>query len=395
MVAMRFLGLDCGHRMNYESNKRNLIRMGLPMLGFLQTPLFADEHASFWFPPQASTYAAEVDGTYDMILWICIVFFVVIAWCMFYFAYRYRQPKGGKATSRARHNNVLEISWSVFPSILLVLMFVRGTWAYLDMKRPPAEAVNIDCKAQQWSWLFSYAGGISSPELHLLKGQPAKITMRSQDVLHALYVPAFRAKQDVVPGRYGTLWFTPTIANEKVSDAELAAAKEQFKDRKFDPNEVGFTEQGYTFFDLYCAEYCGAPKGSRDSGHSMMQTVVVVHETQEDLDKWLVSANVKPEGMPREEYGKRIYEQRGCQGCHSVDGSARTGPTFLGSWDTERKFTDGTAQVMDQQYVRESILNPRAKIVAGFGPAMPTFKGQLTDEQIDCLIEFIKAQKKK
>lgn len=365
------------------------------MLDLLPAPLLADKEASFWFPPEASTFAREVDGTYDMILWICAVFFAIIAWCMFYFAYKYRQPKGGKATSRARHNNVLEISWSVFPSLLLVLMFVRGTWAYLDMKSPPADAMKIDCKAQQWSWLFSYPGGISSPELHLLKDRPAEISMRSQDVLHALYVPAFRAKQDVVPGRYSILWFEPTLANTKVSKEELAAAKEKFKGQKFDPNEVGFTEDGYTFFDLYCAEYCGAPKGSRDSGHSMMQTVVVVHETQAELDEWLVSANRIPTGMSREDYGKRMYEQRGCAGCHSLDGSARTGPTFLGSFGTERKFADGTEAVMDPNYVRESILNPRAKIVAGFGPAMPTFKGQLTDEQIDSLVEFIKAQKKK
>ncbi len=353
---------------------------------FLSLPFLADENSSFWFPPSASGFSEEVDGTYDMILWICLAFFVVIAWCMFYFAYRYHQPKGGKATSRASHNNVLEISWSIGPSILLVLMFVRGTWAYLDMKEAPADAMTVDATAKKWSWLFTYPGGVSHPELHVVKGRGTKVTMRSQDVLHAFFIPAFRCKQDVVPGRYNTIWFLPTIANEKVSPAELEAAKKENNGESFDLKKSKITDHGYTFFDLYCAEYCG-------DDHSKMQTVVVVHETQADFEEWLQLANVKPKDKTPEQYGQLMYEQRGCKSCHTLDGKAGTGPTFKGQFGSERKLTDGSAVVMDENYIKESILNPRAKVVAGFQPVMPAFKGQLTDEQVDCIIAFIKSLK--
>jgi cytochrome c oxidase subunit 2 len=349
-------------------------------------PLLADKNASYFFPIQGSTFAEEVDNMYFFIQWICIIFFIPMMWALFYFAIRYHRKKGESASSRATHHTLLELGWSIGPSILLVLIFVRGTWAFLDMREAPADAYVVEATAQKWSWSFQYPGGIVSPELHVVKDQPTKVNMRSKDVLHALFIPAFRAKQDVVPGRYGMLWFHPTVANSKVSEGELTQAIEMFKGKKFDYRQVGFTDTGYTYYDLFCAEYCG-------QDHSQMQTVCVVHENQEDFNEWLVKANVRPSGMSEEEYGGKMYEQRGCISCHSLDGANRAGPSFKGSFETERSFADGSSGKMDDNYIRESILNPRAKVVKGFQPVMPTFKGQLTDEQIHCLIQFIKSKK--
>ncbi|WP_235934817.1 cytochrome c oxidase subunit II [Candidatus Laterigemmans baculatus] len=357
------------------------------MFGPFLSPLWGDVNDGLWFPQDASTFAGEVDSTFNMILWICIAFFIPIVIALAWFAIKYHQPKGGKATSRVRHNNVLEISWSVFPAFVLVIMFVRGSWGYLDQREPPTGAAEVNVQAFKWDWSMDYGNGIVSPELHAVVNQPTRLVMRSTDVIHSLYVPAFRIKRDVVPGRYNVIWFEATVASEKVSQAELDEALKDAEENHggdFDPERYGFTRQGYTYFDLYCAEYCG-----RD--HSQMQTVVVVHETQEDFEAWLAAANVKPEGMTDEEYGRQLYQTRGCQSCHSIDGTRLVGPSFAGLFGTTHALESGEQVTVDENYVRESILDPRAKIVAGYQAVMPSYKGQLTDEQINSLVAFIKS----
>lgn len=357
------------------------------MFGPLFSPLLGDYTDTLWFPKQASNFAAEVDSTYMLILWISLVFFVVIVWALVWFSYKYKQPKGGKATSRVRHNNVLEISWSVFPSFLLVVMFVKGSWGYLDMREIPAGATEIGVTAASWSWSFDYGDGITHPELHVVKGEPTKLIMESSDVIHSLFVPAFRVKRDVVPGRYNYLWFTPTVANERVSKERLDAAKAVAKAENegvFDAEKNQFTLEGYEFFDLYCSEYCG-------KDHSEMQTMVVVHDTREDLEAWLQEINVKPEGMSDEEYGRLQYSQQGCVSCHTLDGKAGTGPSFQGLWGRQEKLTTGDTVLVDENYVRESILDPMAKIVDGYQPVMQSYKGRLTEDKLRSLIAFIKS----
>lgn len=357
------------------------------MFGPLLSPLWGDVNDDLWFPPEASTFAGEVDSTYYMILWICLAFFVPIVAAMVWFVFKYHQPKGGKATSRVRHNNVLEISWSVLPAFLLVIMFVRGSWGYLDMREPPAGSDEVALQAFKWGWSMNYGNGIVSPELHVVKDRPTRLVMRSTDVIHSFFVPAFRTKRDIVPGRYNIVWFEATVASERVPQAELDAALQDSQQNfggEFDPERYGFTSLGYKYFDLYCAEYCG-----RD--HSQMQTVVVVHETQEDFEDWLVAANVKPAGMSDEDYGKQLYQTRGCQSCHSVDGTRLVGPSFVGLFGSTHGLADGGQVTVDENYIRESILEPRAKIVEGYAPVMPSYKGQLTDEQINSLIAYIKS----
>jgi cytochrome c oxidase subunit 2 len=365
------------------------------MFGPVFSPLLGDAPDGLWFPEEASTFASQVDSTFDLILYISLVFFVGIVFAMVWFPLKYRQKKGGKATSRARHNNVLEISWSVFPSFLLVIMFVKGSWGYLDQRTPPAGAAEINVTAFRWGWTFDYGQGITSNELHVVKGQPTKLIMRSNDVIHSLFVPAFRVKRDVVPGRYNVMWFEPTVASTKVEQGRLDAALKDAKENQggyFNPEAYGenggngFTEHGYTYFDLFCTEYCG-------KDHSMMHSYVVVHETQEELDAWLKMINVKPASMTKEEYGQSLYSKKGCKSCHSVDGTAVVGPTFLNLYGSTHGLEGGGEVTVEEGYLLESIVNPMAKVVANYKPVMPSYKGQLTEEQLDCLVAYIKSLK--
>jgi cytochrome c oxidase subunit 2 len=330
--------------------------LALPAARF-SGPLLADEHGSFWFPRQASIFAPEVDFMFDIILWICVFFFVLIIGCLAVFTVQYRAPKGEPAKSRVRHHTLLELSWSVLPCFLLVFMFVRGAQGYRDMVRIPEGAYEVQVTAFKWGWSFTYPGGIVVPELHAVKGQPTRLVLRSQDVLHSLFVPSFRIKKDVVPGRFNTMWFTATESNP---------AGEHF--------------------DLYCTEYCG-------KDHSMMKTKVIIHETQAEFDAWLAEAEKPRSDETPESYGMRIYETRGCKGCHSLDGSARTGPSFQGVFGRTEKLADGSEVVADENYIRESILEPKSKIVAGYQPVMPSYKGQLKDFQIDGVIAYLKSLK--
>ncbi len=348
--------------------------------------LLADANEGLWFPQQASTYSGESDSTFAMILWVSIFFFVLIVAFMTFFAVAYRQKKGGKATSRATHNNVLEITWSVLPCFLLVVMFVRGSWGYLEMQTPPEGAVQVDLKAFKWNWTMDYGDGAFHPELHVVVDQPTKMVMRSSDVIHSFFVPAFRIKRDIVPGRYNVAWFEATQASTQASEEELAEAKRvtEEEEGEWDYDRWQFTPEGYSYFDVFCAEYCG-----RD--HSAMQTYLVVHETQEDLDAWIKKIKARGDETPMEVWGQQLYNQRGCAGCHSVDGSTRVGPTFQNLYGSTHPLTDGSSVTVDEQYIRESILEPKAKIVAGYQPVMPSYKGQLTDDDIQSLIAYLRS----
>jgi cytochrome c oxidase subunit II len=351
---------------------------------FSQSSLLAD-YTETWFPQSASSFSAEVDSTYMLVFWICMLFMVPITFCLFYFAIRYVKRKGEPAESDVTHNTKLEVAWSVLPCFLLVYIFVKGSIGYIDQRKAPEGSAVVNVTASKWVWSMDYGNGVIHPELHLVVNQPTQLIMRSKDVLHALFVPSFRAKKDIVPGRYNEMWFDPSIANEKVSDQELAAAISETKTKfagKFDPERYQFTEDGYRYYDLYCAEYCG-------KDHSMMQSVAVVHKSQADFDAW----KVKYSGRGTDEkpvYGQKLYTRRGCGSCHSINGTKLVGPSFQALFGSQHGLTSGETIKVDENYVRESILDPRAKVVAGYNPVMPSFKGQLTDDDIDSLIEYLK-----
>jgi len=348
--------------------------------------LLGDEVASkfTWFPKQASTFAAENDWLFFFISWICVLFFVPIAGCLFYFCWKYTKPKGEKAESNTAHNTPLELAWSILPSFFLVAMFVIGAKSYLNQRTVPEGANDIGLKAFKWGWSMDYGKGVVNPELHILVNEPTKLSMRSSDVIHSVFVPAFRAKKDVVPGRYNYMWFEADVASEKVSDAELAAAVKENIGGEWDYDKWQFTADGYRFYDLYCTEYCG-------KNHSVMQSVVVVHESQEDLDAWIKKVgNRDPLVDTPEAWGEKLYNQRGCAGCHSIDGSQRTGPSFKESYGNSRLLADKSTVKADANYIRESILYPKSKVVGGYTPVMPSYKGQLSDDDIDSIIAYLK-----
>ena len=312
-------------------------------------PSVAPQDGSFMMPPQASTTAHNVDTVFYFILWVSFFFFVLIVALMLYFVLRYRRRVEGEAApSSVTHNTALEITWSAIPLVLVVIMFYMGFRGFMDMTNPPAQAEDIHVLGQKWTWAFTYRNGHVDTELHVPVDTPIRLILTSNDVIHSLYIPAFRLKKDAVPGRYNKAWFEATEPGEYLA---------------------------------LCAEYCGTQ-------HSDMLARVVVHAPG-GFEKWMADASDPFKTRSLAEVGALLHHKR-CAGCHSIDGSANIGPTFKGLFGREEKFTSGTSIVADENYIRESIVNPQKEIVQGYDPVMPTFKGQLKDRGILAIIEYIK-----
>lgn len=333
--------------------------------------------ATIWMPPQASTVAPGVDWLFYFITYIALFFFALIIGLMGWFCWKYRRREGGPPPSKITHNTPLELAWSILPSILLVFMFWYGFVGYLDARTPPVNAFEVKVHAMQWAWSFEYPAGITSDELHLPLDRPVQFIMDSADVLHSFFIPAFRTKFDVVPGRITKVWVTPTRTGE---------------------------------FNLLCAEYCGTK-------HSDMRAKVFVHEQANYLEVLrnldpLVRMNeaqfkaywAGPEQFIKDNpefsnlqlpslMGEKLYKSKGCVSCHSIDGSTGTGPTWKGIWGTEEPLVGGGKATVDEEYVRESILNPGAKVREGFGNVMTVYQGRITEREIQCLIEYMKTLK--
>lgn len=309
------------------------------------------QNSSGWiplFPEQASTFAAQVDYLYFYLVFITLFFTIGISLAILYFVVRYRE-KEKYATGAEIHGSVgLETTWSIIPFIISMTVFLGGAIIFYNQYRPPADATEIYVVGKQWMWKFQHGTGQREiNELHVPVGQNIKLTMTTEDVLHDVYIPAFRTKADVVPGRYTTLWFNATKPGK---------------------------------YHLYCAEYCGL-------NHSGMGGWVYVME-QRDYDNWL-SGTVS--GQTPVEAGKDLFENKlGCASCHQQNDQGR-GPKLAGIYGKEQKLTTGQSVVADDEYIRNSILNPTAQIVEGYQPIMPTFKGQVTEEQLVSLVAYIKS----
>ncbi len=312
--------------------------------------LLADKNVSFWFPEQASTFAPEVDWFYMAMVYISLLFFVLIVAAMAYSMIAFRPRPGYKGSVEALHNNTLEFWWTFIPCVFAVWIFARGVYGFLDMSKIPVDTNDVEVLAKKWAWNFTYPGGVSTDELHLVVDKPAKMIMRSDDVLHAFFVPAFRVKADVVPGRYTNMWFEPTKTG---------------------------------IFDLFCAEYCG------DKHSGMLGKVHV--QTQEEYDKW-IAKEMLPPASPWEWGQKQYAKTKGCISCHSVDGKKVVGPSFLDSWGKDVELATGGTVKFDENYIRESVLNPQAKARKGYETAslMPSYQGRLKEDEISALIEFLK-----
>lgn len=307
----------------------------------------------YWMPLDASTFADGVDGLFSFIFWVSTVASLLIYAVMFWFIIRYRaksREANELADETTHHNTALEITWSVIPFFFLIAIFVWGFRGFVDLRTPPKDSMEIHVQGQKWKWLFTYPNGHVDSELHVPVGRDVRVIIQSVDVLHSLYIPAFRTKMDAVPGRYTDLWFHATKTGE---------------------------------FPIFCAEYCG-------TSHSDMLAKAVVHEPG-GYEQWMDKIVAEQQNMPPVELGQMLYDQQGCKTCHSVDGSPLVGPTWKGLFGSDRKFVDGTSAKADEEYIKDAILNPAGQVVEGFAPAMPTYQGKLNDKQITGIIEYIKS----
>ncbi|MBE7451752.1 MAG: cytochrome c oxidase subunit II [Kofleriaceae bacterium] len=307
---------------------------------------------TYWLPPQASPAAKGPDNLFIAVLAMSAFFFFAITAAVIYFVIKYRHRPGHKAEPSPAHNDALEITWTVIPTIIVVILFVYGWRSYIDLTAIPETRPEnqIMVTAQKWNWSFRYYNGVEDNVLHVPQDQPVKLTMTSTDVLHSLFIPVFRVKQDVVPRRFTYAWFWATKPG---------------------------------VYRLYCTEYCG-------KDHSLMKTVVVVHSSGE-YEKFLAEAFAKQQSLSGPALGESVFKKKGCEGCHSLDGSTRLGPTFKGAWGEQVKLADGSTITVDEKYIRDAILAPQAQSRPGFPPAMPVIP--LSDKEIEGVIEFIKAQK--
>ena len=306
-----------------------------------------------WLPEAASTYAKNVDVLFYFIIYGSIGLFAGIMIVIIGFSIRYRRRKDNqKASGQISHNNQLEIIWSVIPLIVVLVIFVWGFVDYLKMSLPPQGTIEYRLTGQKWSWIFSEpkTGATLGNQLVVPVNQPVKLIMTSLDVIHSFYVPNFRIKKDILPNRYTMVWF--------------------------EANREGI-------YQVFCTEYCG------DSHSTMLGSVRVV--SQEEYAKHLDELSSLSDLSPVQ-LGELVYKQR-CIACHSIDGSRMTGPTWKGIYGSSSALANGQNTIVDDTYIRESILKPQTKIVKGYEPAMPSFAGQLKEREIEGIIEYYKTLK--
>jgi cytochrome c oxidase subunit II len=310
----------------------------------------AQGDAPFWLPPPDSTTAGVVDPLLYFLLYLSLFFFALIVGLMLVFVIVYRRRPGVEQRPAPKSNLTLELLWTAVPIVVVVIIFYWGFVGYMQMRLPPREHYEIEVVGRQWSWMFKYGNGHIDTDLHVPVDRPVQLLMRSEDVIHSLWIPAFRVKMDLVPGRYTKTWFKATRPG---------------------------------IHALFCAEYCG-------TRHADMTAAVIVHEPGQ-FEVWLEDAAQAAGDMTPAERGEYFYNRLGCFGCHSLDGTARTGPSLKGIFGETHRFNDGTQAKVDENYIRESILDPSAKVRQGYRDQMNSYQGQISDEQIDAIIALIKS----
>lgn len=308
-----------------------------------------------FLPEQASEFAPSVDWLNNLITDISVFFTVAIVGSMIYFAIRYRRRNGvDHETDRIEGSHLLEIIWTAVPTVICIYVAAYGYVIFEDLRAIPndKEAVVINVQGQKWKWDFEYANGKKTTgEFVVPVNEPIKLIMTSTDVLHSFFVPAMRVKSDVIPKQYTYLWFKPVKTGE---------------------------------YHTFCTEYCG-------TNHSgMLARLRVVSKAE--YERWLAddSEALRMSRMKPSDLGKTLYVQKTCNVCHSLDGSRLVGPSFLKLYGREEEMESGEKITADENYIKNSIINPNAQIVKGYAPAMPSFSGQLSDDEIHALIAFIK-----
>jgi cytochrome c oxidase subunit 2 len=299
------------------------------------------------FPPQASTTATQVDHLYFFLIAVSVFILALVFVPMLYCLFKYRRGHPADRTPPRLPTMPIEITWTVIPLVLSMGMFAWGAHVYYDLEVPPADALEINVVGKQWMWKVQHQSGHREiNELHIPVGRTVKLTLASQDVIHDFFVPAFRVKQDVVPGRFVTAWFRPTRMGR---------------------------------YHLFCSQYCG-------TDHSKMTGTIYVMRP-EDYQDWLSRGGA---GDTLAQSGARLFRTLGCSGCHEGNGAVRA-PRLEGLYGKLVPLQDKQIVRADDKYIRDSILLPASQIVAGYEPLMPTFQGHISEEELFQLIAYIKS----
>jgi cytochrome c oxidase subunit 2 len=305
-----------------------------------------NETFSLW-PQAASHYARQVDGLIWSFTALVVLLTAPVFILIFAFAVRYRRGKPANRTQPPSRSVLIETSWTVLPFLLTIGFFVYAAWLFFQLHRPPAEALTVDVVAKQWMWKFQHPEGQREINtLHVPSGQAVKLVMTSQDVIHSLYLPALRIKQDVLPGRYTTLWFTADRPG---------------------------------IYRLHCAEFCGAD-------HAVMGGRLYVM-TPQDYARWLERSGVDASLAAQ---GAALFRQLGCSGCHGASATVHA-PRLEGVYGRPVPLADGRIVTADDQYVRDSIVQPNRDVAAGYPAIMPTFGNILSEEQVMQLVAYVKS----
>jgi len=301
-------------------------------------------------PEQASETAPTIDFLTLLFTVLTLFFSAIVFAAIGYFAIKYRRGSNADRSNPIAGSLKLELTWTIIPLLMALAMFTYSASVYFHVVHPPADAMDVSVVGRQWMWKLQHPTGQREiNELHVPLGQAVRLTMTSQDVIHSFFIPAFRIKQDVVPGMYSQIWFRPT--------------------------ETGT-------FHLFCAEYCGTE-------HSRMIGTVYVMEP-DDYQRWLEGGTVE-ESMAKG--GERLFRDKGCSGCHAGSNQSVRAPLLNGVYGGPVPLDDGSFVTADDMYIRDSILLPKKQVVAGFKPIMPTYQGQLSEEELFQLIAYIKSLK--
>ena len=298
------------------------------------------------FPRAATDIARDVDALYFYLVGISVFFATLISLTLLFFVVRYRR-RAGVAATQVEGSLKLEIVWTAIPLVIALSVFAWGARLYVDISRTPADAMDVYVTGKQWMWKIQHPQGQREiNELHVPAGETVRLTMNSEDVIHDFFVPAFRVKSDVVPGMVTTSWFRAEVPGE---------------------------------YHLFCAEYCGTK-------HSEMIGKVIVLEPSE-YQQWLSGVEA---GLSMEDAGARLFEELRCVTCHGGQPGAR-GPSLVGAWGTEVPLEGGGAVAFDENYVRRSLISPGTELARGYDAIMPTFEGQVSEEQILQIIAYLKS----
>jgi cytochrome c oxidase subunit 2 len=304
-------------------------------------------HASALFPAEASTIAPYADALYFFLVGMTLTGVLLVAVLVFGFSIRYRKSRNPVAT-QIEGSTLLEATWTIIPLAIFLVAFVWGALLYFRIYNPPTNAMNIYIVGKQWMWKAEHPGGQHEINaLHVPIGRPVQLTMISMDVFHSFSVPAFRVKREVLPGRYSTVWFQATTPG---------------------------------VYHLFCTQYCG----TKHSG--MIGEVTAM--TPEDYKKWTEEST---SGASLAQNGERLFASMGCNSCHNGSAAAR-GPSLAGVYGSKLQLADGSQVLVNDAYLRDAILNPSQHVTAGYNPIMPTYQGQISEDGLIDLVEFIKNQ---